>query len=80
MSLFYFLSGKASLGWGLLLLYGIALLTRQLCEPKIIGKELGIHPLATIFALYTGMKLFGVFGLILGPLAAIFIKSIIFPE
>lgn len=80
MALFNFLSGKTSLGWGVLILYGTALLARQLCEPKIIGKKLGIHPLVTIFSIYVGMKLFGVLGLILAPLAAVFIKILVFPQ
>ena len=80
MSLFNFLSGNNTLGWGLLILYGAALLARQLCEPKIIGSKLGMHPLATIFSLYVGMKLFGIIGLILGPICAIFIKTLIFPQ
>ncbi len=77
MSVFNFIMGNTSLGWGLLILYGIALLTRQLCEPKIIGQKLGIHPLLTLFALYSGMKLFGIMGLILGPVVALFIKNLI---
>lgn len=80
MALFNFLSGKQSLGWGILILYGIALLARQLCEPKIIGKKLGIHPLVTIFSIYVGMKLFGVLGLIFAPFAAVFIKILVFPQ
>ena len=80
MALFNFLTNNMSLGWGLLILYGVAILTRQLCEPKIIGNKLGIHPLLTVFALYSGMKLFGIAGLILGPIAAIFIKNLITAE
>lgn len=77
MSVFYFFTGNISLGWGLLILYGVAILTRQLCEPKIIGSKLGIHPLLTVFSLYAGMRLFGIVGLILGPITAIFIKNLI---
>lgn len=77
MSVFYFLSGKTSLGWGILILYGIGVMTRQLCEPKIIGQKLGIHPLLTVFAIYSGLKLFGVTGLVLGPICVILIKNII---
>lgn len=80
VAIFNFLSGKTSLGWGILILYGTALLARQLCEPKIIGKKLGIHPLVTIFSIYVGMKLFGVLGLILAPLTAVFIKVLLFPQ
>ena len=56
-------------------MYGIALLTRQLCEPKIVGQKLGIHPLLTLFSLYAGLEIFGVFGIISGPISAILIKN-----
>ena len=80
IAVFSFLTADKALGWGLLVLYGITLLVRQLCEPKIIGKSLGIHPLATIFAIYTGLKLFGVWGLICGPICAILIKNLVFSK
>ena len=80
LALYNFLIQNSSLSWGVVALYGIALLTRQLCEPKIVGEKLGIHPLATIVSIYLGMKFFGVFGLIFGPIAAIFIKNLIFSE
>ncbi len=76
-SLFSFLSGSTALGWGLLALYGICLITRQIAEPKIIGTRLGIHPLASILSIYIGMRFFGVLGIFLGPAIALFIKSII---
>ena len=76
-SLFCFVSGRATLGWGLLSLYGICILARQLCEPKIIGKKLGIHPLATIASIYIGLRLFGFFGILIGPIVALFIKSLL---
>lgn len=72
----YFLAGNPMTGWGMLVLYGVAVLTRQLCEPKIIGDKLGIHPLATIFSIYAGLKLFGFWGLILGPIVSILVKNI----
>ena len=76
-SLFNFVLGEYSLGWGILILYGIAMATRQLCEPKILGTKLGVHPLFTVFAMYSGMKLFGIVGLIFGPIAAILIKNLV---
>ena len=79
-SLFNFVLGEYSLGWGVLILYGIAMATRQLCEPKILGTKLGVHPLFTVFAMYSGMKLFGIAGLIFGPIAAILIKNLVSPQ
>lgn len=75
-SVFYFLSENPVTGWGLLALYGIAILTRQLCEPKIIGSKLGIHPIITIFSIYAGMKLLGFWGIVLGPILAILVKNL----
>ncbi|MBE7033078.1 MAG: AI-2E family transporter [Ruminococcaceae bacterium] len=77
-SVFYFLTQNPVTGWGLLALYGVAILTRQLCEPKIIGSRLGIHPLITIFSIYAGMKLLGFWGIILGPIITLLAKNLIF--
>ena len=40
---------------------------RQFAEPKIVGKNLNIHPLLTLVLLYFGYSLFGISGLILIP-------------
>lgn len=77
LSVFFFLTGNSAKGWGLLILYGVAVLTRQLCEPKIIGSKLGIHPLLTIFSIYAGMKILGFWGLLLGPIAALLTKNLL---
>jgi sporulation integral membrane protein YtvI len=64
--------GAISLG----ILYAISTLTRQTLEPKIVSTQIGVHPIITLSAMYAGIKLFGVFGIILGPLSAMtIIKS-----
>ncbi len=65
------------LGFGLLIMYAVILLVRQIAEPKIIGKSIGLDPLVTLIAMYAGFKLFGLFGMILGPAAALIIKTLI---
>lgn len=77
-AVFSVFSDNPTLGWGLLSLYGVCLMTRQLSEPKIVGLKLGLHPLATVFSLYAGMRLFGLFGLIIGPVIALMIKNSVF--
>ena len=64
-------------GTGLLILYGIITILRQFIEPKIIGKSLGLHPLVSLISMYMGFRLFGVFGMITGPLTAMVISSVI---
>ncbi len=51
----------------LLVLYIAGVLTRQFMEPKVLGTQLGIHPIITLMAIYIGLKLFGFLGLIIGP-------------
>ena len=49
---------------------------RQLIEPKIVGRHIGIHPIFTLIAMYTGFKVSGVIGLFIGPIALIILKNI----
>ena len=51
-------------------------IVRQLVEPKIVGSHIGIHPIFTLIAMYTGYKISGVIGLFIGPIALIILKNI----
>ena len=77
--IFELIRGNVALGTGLLVLCAIMLLIRQLIEPRIIGKSLGLHPLTTLFAAYVGLQLFGLFGMLLGPAVAMVIKGWVLP-
>lgn len=68
-------AGNLRLGIGLLLLYGIIVLVRQLIEPKIIAHNIGLHPLTTLISIYMGLMLFGFWGLVLGPALVIAYKT-----
>ncbi len=59
-----------------LILYGVCIVTRELLEPKLIGKRIGIAPVFMLLAVYAGVKLFGVGGIVKGPLALIVIYEI----
>ena len=48
---------------GLLVLYLVITGIRQTLEPKIVGKQIGLHPLATLISMLLGLKLFGIVGL-----------------
>jgi len=63
-----FVVGDIGFGIGLLVIYIIVSVTRYILEPKIVGDRVGLHPLAALAAIFIGMKLFGLVGLILGPI------------
>lgn len=70
-----FILGNAQLGIGLLILYSIITVIRQIIEPKIVGDQLGLKPLVTLISIYLGFIWFGVFGMLLMPISAnIFIR------
>ena len=56
---------------GILILYGVIFLIRQIAEPKIIGDSLGLHPVLSLILFMLGLSLFGFFGLLLMPLAGV---------
>jgi sporulation integral membrane protein YtvI len=60
--------GEYFVGVGLLLLYVIVTVVRQIAEPHILGARLGLHPLASIISMYVGFRLFGALGIIVAPL------------
>ena len=59
----------------LLLLDLIAVVVHNLLEPRILGSRLGIHPLATLMAMYLGFRIFGVWGMALFPLLLLLVKD-----
>ncbi|MBR3680892.1 MAG: AI-2E family transporter [Clostridia bacterium] len=73
-ALYSFATGGVGLGVGLVLLYVVQTVIRQLSEPKILGKSLGVHPIITLFLLYVGYTLFGIFGVILVPIFTVLIE------
>lgn len=55
----------------------ISYLVREYLEPKLMGKGVGVHPFMMLAAVYVGLVLFGVIGVITGPIAFLLIKEII---
>lgn len=74
-SLYHFITGNFSLATQLLILAIILVIIRRTVEPKVMGKQIGLSPLATIIAMYIGLMLFGVLGFFLGPLIVILFTS-----
>ena len=71
-----FIRGSIGAAIALLVLYGACTAIREIAEPKIVGKSLGIHPLLTLILIYIGLRLFGIAGMIILPLCAVVIGQI----
>lgn len=68
--------GNYPLAIGILLLYVIVTVVRNALEPRIVGNRIGLHPLATLVALILGLRLMGVIGMLLFPIALVAITNL----
>ena len=64
-------SGEPVRAVGLLGVYVTALVTRSALEPRLLGRQLGLDPLAALAALYVGFRLWGFGGMILAPILTV---------
>lgn len=60
------LSGNYFRAVGLVVIYLICQITKQVLQPKMVGDSIGISPLTTLVFLYIGYRLYGVVGMIIG--------------
>ena len=70
-SLVCLLQGQSIRALGLLGIYVTAMISRSVMEPRLVGKQLGLDPLVTLMALYTGFRLWGIAGMLLSPLICV---------
>lgn len=60
---------------GMLILYLVITFIRNTAEPKLVGGQIGLHPLATLIFMYLGLKFMGFLGMFLFPVSlAVFIS------
>lgn len=69
------LMGNAKMAIGLLVLWGVITVVRQIVEPRIVGSQVGLYPLITIVSMFVGLKLMGGIGLVVCPLYVIICKK-----
>ena len=75
-SVILFLNKEYSVASSILGLYIFMIAVRQFLGPKIVSNNIGIHPIFTLIAMYTGFKFLGVIGLLVGPIVLIILKNI----
>ena len=67
--------GKTVLGAGILFLYLFITVVRQSLEPRVIGQQVGLHPIVTLLCIFAGAQLIGVLGIFTFPVIATIIKK-----
>ena len=73
----FFLTGDPHRALGRVVLYGVSLIVHQIAEPRLVSAQLGIHPLLSLLCLYGGLRLFGLWGLLLAPVVAVLVRGLL---
>ncbi len=73
-ALYSLITGNFGLAIGLAVIYAAITVIRQVIEPKLVAGQLGLSPVVTISALYLGLKVFGVLGMIIAPILVTMLK------
>lgn len=71
-----FIFGNNAMGIGILILYLIITIVRQTLEPRVVGQQIGLHPIVTLICIYVGAQLLGVLGIFLLPVTATILKKL----
>ena len=62
-SIISLIMGDIGVGIGLIVVYLVVTVIRNIIEPKIVGTQLGLHPLATLISMFIGVNIAGIIGL-----------------
>ena len=71
------LSQQTAMGVGLVILYAVVTVVRQLVEPYFLSKSMGVHPFVSLLAMLAGLELFGFWGMILSPMIVLLIRTFV---
>lgn len=71
------LTGNFRFAVGMALLYIVIGIVRQTLEPRILGRHMGLHPLATMMSIYAGYRIAGFLGMLLGPMVLLLCKVVV---
>ena len=74
--IFCLLAGDVGRGAGLLVLWTVITLVRGAAEPRLVGRQIGLHPLASLVCMYAGFRLMGVIGMLVLPMLAVLLVQL----
>ncbi len=75
-AIYRLIQGEYLLAAAYITLYVICSMTREFLEPKLVGQKLGIPSIMVLVSVFVGLKLFGLSGILLGPVSYLMIKEI----
>ena len=71
-----FMQKNYKLAIGMMIVWAVSQVVRQLIQPKLLGDSVGMHPIPTLFLLYIGFRLGGALGLIVAVPIGMIIENL----
>lgn len=68
--------GNIPFAIGLTIIYIVITIIRNIIEPKIVGKQVGLHPIIMLICIFIGARLFGFIGIFVLPIIVIILKNL----
>ncbi len=62
------------------LIFVVCYIAREVLEPRIMGHNIGLSPIMSIISIYIGYALFGIIGVVLGPIGYVIIEQLMMKE
>ena len=75
-AIFNLFTGNIGLGIGLVVIYILITVIRQVIEPRLVAMNVGLHPAITLFGMYLGVQVFGFFGIFILPITFVLVKAL----
>lgn len=72
----HFFQGNYQVSIGILVVYIVVTIVRNILEPKIVGGQLGLHPVVALMSMFIGANLIGVIGLFGFPITLSLLKHL----
>ncbi len=69
-------AGNLGMGFGVLALYLVITVVRNIVEPKLVGHQMGLSPVVMLPGMIIGLKVFGLIGLFGVPFGLAFLKKL----
>lgn len=70
------IAGNVPRAMGLLLIYGVLVVLHNILQARLMGNQLGLHPVVALVCLYAGWKLAGLAGMLLLPIVCVLVITV----
>ncbi|MEA4888914.1 MAG: AI-2E family transporter [Clostridiaceae bacterium] len=77
ISIYMFINGNILSGVGALVILAIMTMIRRVIEPAILGSAMRLHPMATLASMIVGIAIYGITGLVIGPIILVIAKEVL---